>query len=61
MSGKWGDFYQKLLFPNKILRIDIIQALIQRLRELGFYAALAITPYENGDGLYLYMRMRHIQ
>ncbi len=57
MSGRWDSFYQRLLFPNKMFRDDVALALIERLRKLGFNAALEVTPFPCGNGLYLYMRM----
>lgn len=61
MSGSWDNFYQQLLFPNKVLRDDVLRALVQKLKQLGFGASLAIKPFENGKGLYMYMQMRVIK
>ena len=61
MSGSWDNFYSKLLFPGKILQVDVLKALIEKLKQLGFYAFLAVSPIENGSGLYMYMQLRVIK
>lgn len=57
MTGRWDGFYQMFLFPNKVLRDDRLVALTKKLRDLGYYASLAVNPFEEGSGLYMYMSM----
>ena len=58
MTDNWDKGYPKLLFPDKVLQVGILDALVNRLKELGFYASLDIQPYEGG--LHMHMRLAPI-
>ena len=60
MSGTWQDFYQRFLFPEKSLSRERLDALVTKLRELGYKAELEAKLFENGNGAYAYMRMQRI-
>ncbi len=58
MSGMWHNFYQSFLFPDRKLRVDVLDVIIQKLDEGGLLASLDVSPIQNGIGLYMYMRLR---
>lgn len=59
MSGRWQDFYQKHLFPGKILDLQKLDDLVTCLHRRGYLATLDIIPQD--WGMYLYMRMQKIE
>ena len=61
MSGSWKNFYPQLLFPQKTLQVYVLNALVEKLKQLGFYASLDVVPFEKGNGLHMHMRMVRIR
>ena len=58
MSGSWYHYYQQYFFPNKMLNVEKLHAVIYQLQKLGYTASLSITPFESGEGIYMYMALR---